>query len=164
MKGHFDSLKRLNRLSILILVLILIPVFPLAAQEKQYGAPQAPGKSLIQEPPKEIPEEALSTTHHSINVNGKNLHYTATAGYLPMKDEAGRSKANIFFVAYVKDDEDKSKRPITFAYNGGPGASSTWLHLGALGPKRAPLKMYTHLPSLEKLSREVAEFFKKAVP
>jgi carboxypeptidase C (cathepsin A) len=56
------------------------------------------------------------------------------AGYMKMKDEAGRAKANMFLVAYVKDGQsDKSYRPVTFSYNGGPGASSTWLHLGALG-------------------------------
>ncbi len=57
-----------------------------------------------------------------------------------MKDETGKPRANIFFVAYAKDDEEgNSRRPITFAFNGGPGASSIFLHLGALGPKRALL-------------------------
>jgi carboxypeptidase C (cathepsin A) len=110
-----------------------IGLSPLIAQEADKRT------SAIREAPKELVEEALSVTRHSIEVNGKNLNYMATAGYLPMKDETGKLKANIFFVAYVKDDEDKSKRPITFAYNGGPGASSTWLHLGALGPKRGLL-------------------------
>jgi carboxypeptidase C (cathepsin A) len=95
--------------------------------------------SAITEVSKEPLEEALSVTQHSIEVNGKKINYTATAGFLPMRDESGKPKAKIFFVAYVKEDGDPSKRPITFAYNGGPGASSTWLHLGALGPKRVLL-------------------------
>jgi carboxypeptidase C (cathepsin A) len=58
-----------------------------------------------------------------------------------MKDEAGKLKANIFFTSYIKDEEeDKAQRPITFAFNGGPGAASVFLHLGALGPKRILLK------------------------
>jgi carboxypeptidase C (cathepsin A) len=103
---------------------------PALAQEGREGTSTAGGVSTG------LPAGASSVTHHSIGINGSTFSYTATAGYLPMKDETGNLKANIFFVAYVKEDEDKAKRPITFAYNGGPGASSTWLHLGALGPKR----------------------------
>jgi carboxypeptidase C (cathepsin A) len=70
-----------------------------------------------------------------MTIGGKPFAYTATAGYLPMKDESGKLKANIFFTAYTKDGASP-RRPITFAFNGGPGSSSVWLHLGALGPKR----------------------------
>ena len=85
------------------------------------------------------PEEPV-VTHHSIRIDDASLDYAATAGFLPLKDEAGKSQANIFFVAYTKEGEsDLSRRPITFAFNGGPGASSVWLHLGALGPKRVVL-------------------------
>jgi carboxypeptidase C (cathepsin A) len=90
---------------------------------------------------KEPPGEKISITHHSINVNGMTLNYTAFASYLSMQDEMGKPKANIFFTSYTKDEEkDKSQRPITFAFNGGPGAASVFLHLGALGPKRILLK------------------------
>jgi carboxypeptidase C (cathepsin A) len=100
-----------------------------------------------QEGPKPAPEANLSITHHTIELNGENLTYTATAGYMQMKDESGKLKANIFFTAYVKDgQEDRSQRPITFAFNGGPGASSVFLHLGALGPKRVPLREDKALP------------------
>lgn len=81
--------------------------------------------------------EDLAVTSHSIKVGGLAISYTATAGYLVLKDEAGKEKANIFFTAYTKAPQaDPGKRPITFAFNGGPGASSVWLHLGAIGPKR----------------------------
>src|SRR5208337_307288 len=64
------------------------------------------------------------------------IHYTATAGYLQTQDAAGKARAQIFYTAYIKDDAEKSGRPITFAFNGGPGAASLWLNLGALGPRR----------------------------
>jgi carboxypeptidase C (cathepsin A) len=146
MKRHLHIFRTLNGLFVLIFLILLIPFHPLTAQQTKKNLPQAPEKTALKESSKALPEEALSVTRHSIAVNDRNLNYTATAGYLPMKDESGRLRANIFFVAYVKDDEDLAKRPITFAYNGGPGASSTWLHLGALGPKRAPLTEGEPLP------------------
>jgi carboxypeptidase C (cathepsin A) len=147
MKGHLHFFNRaFNGLLVLISLIFLISSPPLTAQQTQKSVLQVPERTATKKPSKEPPEEALSVTRHSIEVIGKNVNYAATAGYLPMKDESGKLKANIFFVAYVKDDEDKSNRPITFAYNGGPGASSTWLHLGALGPKRAPLTEGKTLP------------------
>ena len=80
--------------------------------------------------------DKLSVTHHVARINGEDLRYTATAGYLQTQDSAGKPRAEIFYTAYIKDDAGKSGRPITFAFNGGPGAASMWLNLGALGPKR----------------------------
>lgn len=77
-----------------------------------------------------------STTNHTLMVNGKTISYKATTGYMEMKTEDGKPKANIFYIAYTKDNEKQETRPITFAFNGGPGSSSVWLHMGALGPKR----------------------------
>ena len=109
---------------------------PIFAQEPPKSASETQTQAA-----KEIPAEKLSVTRNTIELHGKNLNYTATAGYMQMKDEVGKLKANIFFVAYVKDGpEDESQRPITFAFNGGPGAASIFLHLGALGPKRVLLK------------------------
>ncbi len=74
---------------------------------------------------------------HEITLAGKPLKYTATTGYLPIKDDKGEAEAHIFFIAYTRDDGgDRSKRPLTFSFNGGPGSASVWLHLGAIGPKR----------------------------
>ena len=78
-------------------------------------------------------------THHQITVEGKALKYTATAGRLPIKRGDGKIEAEMFFVAYTVDGGDVSKRPLTFAFNGGPGSSSIWLHMGALGPRRVVL-------------------------
>lgn len=78
-----------------------------------------------------------SVTHHSVKINGGIINYTATAGALVLKNEKDSSVALFGYVAYTKDGEaDASKRPLTFAYNGGPGSSSMWLHMGALGPRR----------------------------
>ena len=89
----------------------------------------------------DIPEDKLSVTHHSVTINGEEIRYTATTGTLILKEEVDKEgekpKAAVFFVAYTRDDvEDPSTRPITFSFNGGPGSSSVWLHLGVLGPRR----------------------------
>jgi carboxypeptidase C (cathepsin A) len=81
--------------------------------------------------------ETVSVTQHSIVLNNKTIYYTATAGFLPLKDESGKVEANVFFIAYVKKNvQGDPQRPVTFAFNGGPGAASMWLHMGGLGPKR----------------------------
>jgi carboxypeptidase C (cathepsin A) len=101
------------------------------------GAPAEPaGKGEEKAPPKRPSFEKPSVTHHVAPINGEQLRYAATAGYLETRDSAGKPHAEIFYTAYVKDDAEKSDRPVTFAFNGGPGAASMWLNLGALGPKR----------------------------
>ncbi|KAA0226421.1 peptidase S10 [Fimbriimonadia bacterium ATM] len=77
-------------------------------------------------------------TRHKLSVGGKQVGYTATAGFLPLVTEYGEHEANVFFVAYTLDGGTK-KRPLMFSFNGGPGSSSVWLHLGALGPKRVQM-------------------------
>ena len=86
-------------------------------------------------------------THHSITVNGKSLSYTATAGRLPLKRGDGKIEAEMFFVAYTLDGQTASQRPLTFAFNGGPGSASVWLHMGALGPKRVVLQPNGFMPA-----------------
>jgi len=85
-------------------------------------------------------------THHQVSVNGKTLKYSATAGRLPIKRGDGKIEAEMFFVAYTLDGQEASKRPITFAFNGGPGSASIWLHMGALGPQRVVLNPDGFLP------------------
>lgn len=81
--------------------------------------------------------DTVSSTDHSIKIDGKVIPYKATAGNLIVKSDDGKIKANIFYVYYEKSDtQDKAKRPITFCFNGGPGSSSVWLHLGTFGPRR----------------------------
>src|SRR5436190_135649 len=88
------------------------------------------------EPRKPEVKDQISTTQHSITVGGAAINYTARSGTLVMKDDEGKPRANFFFTAYTKDGADPARRPVTFTFNGGPGSSSVWLHMGAFGPKR----------------------------
>lgn len=78
---------------------------------------------------------ADSVTRHRYKLGGSDTAFTVTAGTLPMLDAKGERLAWMFYVAYVRDGAAKETRPITFAFNGGPGASSAYLHLGTMGPK-----------------------------
>lgn len=85
-------------------------------------------------------KDKISETQHTTEIEGKTLRFTAKAGYMEIKDEEDKLKAKIFHVVYAKDGvKDKSKRPVTFAFNGGPGASSIWVQFGCMGPKRIKL-------------------------
>lgn len=86
-------------------------------------------------------DEKTQITKHSITVGGQQVDYTATAGTIFLRNNKNEPTASIFYIAYTRDGvDDKTKRPVTFSFNGGPGSSSVWLHMGALGPKRAVLE------------------------
>lgn len=92
---------------------------------------QAPGQPVV--------------THHSIRFNNKTLTYSATVGRLPVVDQSGKTRAHIFFIAYCREPAKTSAvRPVTFAFNGGPGAASVWLNFGAFGPRRVRLAQDGH--------------------
>jgi carboxypeptidase C (cathepsin A) len=94
------------------------------------------------------PEPQPSITHHDINVNGKSVRYTATAGTMPLKDQAGTTEAHIFYIAYtLEGGPGPSERPLTFAFNGGPGSASVWLHLGCIGPRRVRMQEDGGMPA-----------------
>ncbi|MCE5326527.1 MAG: hypothetical protein LLG01_08935 [Planctomycetaceae bacterium] len=80
-----------------------------------------------------------AVTHHVLKLNGTELRYTATAAFMDLRDDTGKLQARIFYTAYTRDGQNAATRPLTFAFNGGPGAASLWLHLGAMGPKRVLL-------------------------
>lgn len=97
---------------------------------------------------KPAPQDQLSTTQHSLRIAGKELRYSVTCGTIVLREESEKDgaaeghkpKATVFFTAYTKDGiTSRSKRPITFSFNGGPGSSSVWLHLGLLGPKQVEM-------------------------
>ncbi len=95
--------------------------------------------------------EKLIETHHQFDAGGVAFGFTAVAGTLGLREEnesgAHEPKASLFYVAYLKDDEpDPAARPLTFCFNGGPGSSSVWLHLGLLGPWRVDLGEEGFLP------------------
>jgi len=110
------------------LFLVLISFFSLNADEVQE-----------KEKPQALKEESV-TTEHTLNINGNPIAYSATVGTLLLKDNVGKAKGSFFYTAYVKKDVQKfSKRPIMFCFNGGPGSSSIWLHMGVFGPKKVYL-------------------------
>ena len=108
----------------------------------QSGAPpaaEAPASATPAAPAPKV-EEKTSTTSHTIQIGGQSIKYTATAGTVVLRKEDGTATASMFYVAYTKDDvSDIGRRPLTFAFNGGPGSSSVWLQMGALGPKRVAM-------------------------
>jgi carboxypeptidase C (cathepsin A) len=123
------------------------PETPAATEEQKPEAAKESGdKAKDKEEHYDMTEVAPIVTHHQITVNGKLLHYAATAGRLPIKRPDGRIEAEMFFVAYTLDGQESSRRPLTFAFNGGPGSASIWLHMGALGPKRVVLQPEGFMP------------------
>jgi carboxypeptidase C (cathepsin A) len=99
-------------------------------QKPEAGAPAKPA-------PPPAPEKPPVITHHTVTIGGRSIPYTATVGTLTVNKRDETPGANIFFMAYTRDGiKDISVRPITFVFNGGPGSSSVWLHLGGWGPRR----------------------------
>jgi carboxypeptidase C (cathepsin A) len=103
------------------------------------------GRNQEEESGRPVLPEGVVQTRHSVTIDGREIHYLATAGAIVLKQEeekegkseGERAKASIFFIAYtLEGDHDVSRRPVTFSFNGGPGSSSVWLHLGILGPRR----------------------------
>jgi len=116
----------------LMLTLFLLTSLSAAAQNVET-------KETTTKETKEKPklEDKSTKTTHSVVIGGQRISYTATAGTMVIRDEEGKQKANVFYISYIRDGvSDLSKRPVTFSFNGGPGSSSVWLHLGLLGPRR----------------------------
>jgi carboxypeptidase C (cathepsin A) len=108
-----------------------------AARAQDKPAEKAPDKPAADAAKKEPPKAEQSVTQHSIVIGGVPVAYTATAGTLIVRNDKDEPWASMSYVAYVKRDAGTpGRRPITFAFNGGPGSSSVWLHMGALGPRR----------------------------
>ena len=104
---------------------------PLFAQEE--------GKAdKMEETKSEGKDIALAPVDAEITIAGETVPYTVTADTLILKDDKGKDRATIFHVSYLKKDTVAKERPVIFAFNGGPGSSAVWLHLGALGPKLVP--------------------------
>ncbi|HVX41525.1 MAG TPA: hypothetical protein VHB25_18345, partial [Gemmatimonadaceae bacterium] len=104
------------------------------------GAPGAEGQSMESRDIIARTEARPVVTHHTINVRGQTINYTATAGMLPIRNvQTGAVEAGMYYVAYTKDGANPATRPLTFAFNGGPGSATVWLHLGAFGPKKVRL-------------------------
>jgi carboxypeptidase C (cathepsin A) len=123
------------RPSLLFLALATATISPAPAQEK----PAPPAPEAKTEAAAEKPSEPV-TREGSVTIAGKKIDYSVITSKLVLKKDDGAPRASVFHVSYLKKDAgDLSKRPVLFAFNGGPGSSAVWLHLGTLGPKRVSL-------------------------
>jgi carboxypeptidase C (cathepsin A) len=126
------------------------------------GLAQAEDKKNDSEAPKPAaeatpPEPASKSTKHEVTIGGQKVSYTATVGWLIMKDDAGKPIARFGYTAYTRNGiKELAQRPVMFAYNGGPGSSSIWLHMGILGPRRVvlPDPAYAPPPPSQRVNNE----------
>src|SRR5580658_914041 len=111
-----------------------------ATETKKDAAPAAKEKERE-------PKDELTETTNTVTINGVEVKYKATAGTIVIKDEEGKALVTFFFIAYTSlDKTNLEERPLTFAFNGGPGSASLWMHLGVLGPRRVYMKPDGSLP------------------
>ena len=122
-----------KRIALLLVVIMLMAALPASAYSEE--PPQAAQEAVTASADSSAAQDNIATTKHTAVIHGKELSYTAQAGTAVL--ETGGNKCEIFFSAYTLDGvEDVSDRPITFAFNGGPGSCSMYLHVGCLGPRR----------------------------
>jgi carboxypeptidase C (cathepsin A) len=127
--GIFRSLA-----AVCLLFVIALGHVALHAQEVKKDDAKAEQKDEKQAP---VPAESVVVTHHEWKAAGAPVAYTATAGNLVIHDDDDKPYGSVFYVAYTKDSvSDQGTRPVTFLYNGGPGSSTIWLHMGSVGPMR----------------------------
>jgi carboxypeptidase C (cathepsin A) len=145
--------------SVIVLLLSLVPFALAQNQEPSEAAEQKPDQQVVEKkgklpgpaeqtkpPAKEQAKEPEPVVaHHELRVGGKVLKYTATTGRLPINSAEGQTEAYMFFVAYTLDGAGP-RRPLMFSFNGGPGSSSVWLHMGAIGPKRVKMLLNGFMP------------------
>lgn len=112
--------------------LVLAATLALGALPVPAGAQAAPSPA----PFRPLPNVRDSVTHHAVTVGGRRIAYTARAGTIILKDGDNDPAASMFYVAYTADRADARTRPVTFLWNGGPGSSTIWLHMGSFGPVR----------------------------
>ncbi len=112
------------------------------AQEAKQRPDRARDREASESEARRLPADA--TTEHTVELPDRTLRFKATAGSIPVRNsESNKLLAEIGYVAYVRTDLPAATRPVTFAVNGGPGAASAYLHLGAMGPWRLPLDRVT---------------------
>ncbi len=117
---------------------------PLKTPQQKADAERAPSQDTT--PPHPLP--APATTQHVLELPGRSLHFHSIAGAIPLVDaQSGEPQADVGFVAFLLDGADAATRPISFVVNGGPGAASAWLNLGALGPWRLNFGAPPYSPS-----------------
>ncbi len=122
------------RLLMLAVATSVFAATPLSAQRP--GAPgRAPSAGNAAESNGVPAVEKVSTTHHTITIDGKEIAYTANAGTMVLRDpNTGKAQGTVFYIAYTKDGAKPGTRPVTFFFNGGPGSASIWLDMGIMSP------------------------------
>ncbi|HKJ93293.1 MAG TPA: hypothetical protein VJ957_08995, partial [Longimicrobiales bacterium] len=134
----------------LLMASIAIPflvVGPLSAQRPSRGMPPQGGNASSQEKQGVPAVEKVSTTHHKVTIDGKEIAYTANTGTMVLRDDDGNPAATVFYIAYTKDGQDAGKRPVTFFFNGGPGSASIWLDMGIMAPRHPNMGPHGTEPS-----------------
>lgn len=130
--------------SVALLAIALLGVYGAAPP----AAAKPPGKHAAASENSPPPQAVESVTQGTVTIGGSKIDYVATAGTIILKDNRGRPTGSMFYVAYAKSGvKDKGHRPVTFFYNGGPGSSSVWLHMGAFGPWRVVTSDHSHTPA-----------------
>jgi carboxypeptidase C (cathepsin A) len=130
---------RTTVIALLVVGLMISVVWAQEATAKKATAKPAQSEQQAEQKPDEAKDTTVQTLH-SATIGGKKIDYQATAGTIVLKGEDQKPTASIFYVAYVRTGvSDPTTRPLTFAFNGGPGSSAVWLHLGCLGPRRIAL-------------------------
>lgn len=144
----------MTRVSLPVAFLVLVSL--VAADTRAAEPPETPADAAVAKDTKDakgardskdsrdadtpkVPEAKTWVTHHKITIGGAALEYTATAGTMKITNDKDEPVALFGYTAYVKSGTDRVTRPLVFAYNGGPGSASAWLHMGILGPKRTVL-------------------------
>lgn len=117
----------------LLLTALTCSVATSALGQTKPDAPKADEKPAVEQ---STPAPQPARTKHKITVNGRVIAYTATAATIDLKNAKDELTGRMFYVAYTQDDADAAARPVAFVFNGGPGSSSLWLHMGSFGPVR----------------------------
>jgi carboxypeptidase C (cathepsin A) len=127
--------------ALLSLLLVALAQEPPARPDASREEPaRTDAKPPVRDEAREKAEEPPVVTRHELRSGARALRYTVTTGFMPLKAEDGKTEARIFFMAYTAERAGgPSSRPLMFSFNGGPGSSSVWLHLGALGPRRVKM-------------------------
>jgi carboxypeptidase C (cathepsin A) len=152
---NFPAISRLTRALAVVLLAAATVTLPQAerthGQEKQQAQQRAKQTTEHRDAPSaesgQVADKSVlrllpptSVTRHDIVTDSGSISYTATAGTLSLYDQSGERVAAVFYIAYVADNPAAIKRPVTFVFNGGPGAASAYLHLGLAGPRIAEFR------------------------
>ncbi|HEY1933632.1 MAG TPA: septum formation initiator [Acetobacteraceae bacterium] len=127
------------------LVLLLLLAGTAAAQPATHARPTPQPAPHTATEPAAFPAEV--TTHHTLQLAGRTLHFTATAGTIRLTNDEGEPRAELAVIAYQEEGAAPATRPVTFFFNGGPGMASGWLQVGAVGPWRIALNDDAGIPS-----------------